>query len=110
MAQTSTDRRQHSRTEIELPATLTRVGGRPLTGPASTVDLSAGGSQLVGPAGFAVADVIQVTISSGDLSVENQGLVVARRPLDDGRAALHVAFKTLDDRSAVDLRRMIDLR
>jgi hypothetical protein len=110
MGRTTTERRRHGRIEIELPATLARVGGRPLTGPASTVDVSAGGTQLVGPAGFAVADVIRVTITSGDLSVEHQGLIVARRPLDAGRATLHVAFKSLDDRSADDLERMIDLR
>jgi hypothetical protein len=109
MATADTERRQHSRADIELPAQLVRVGGRALAGSASTVDLSEGGARLVGPATFAVGDVVVVTIASGDLSIEHQGLIVGRQPLAAAAATLHVAFKTVEEEARRNIRRLIDL-
>lgn len=100
-----TERRAHLRREVALPVAVGRVGGRPLLGRGTTVDVSEGGARLAGPSGFSVGDVVVVTIDapSGDLSVSNQGLVVGVSP------DLHVAFRSMEDDAAVDLRRVLDL-
>ena len=108
MGATGSERRQHDRTQVDLPVTLERVGGRPLTGEASTVDLSAGGARLVGPAAFAVGDVVHLTITGKDMSLEHQGLIVERRPTTGKRATLHVAFRTLGESETLDLRRLLE--
>lgn len=109
VASTHTERRAHTRADVALPATVERVGGRRVTGPATTIDLSEGGVRLRGPASFATGDVVRVTITSGDLSVANQGLVVGQVPESDDVATFNVAFRTLDERSTIDLRRLLDL-
>ena len=108
MADTETERRQHTRTEIALPATIERVTGRPLAGEGSTVDLSIGGARLVGPSGFAVGDVVRIAISGDGVTIEHQGLVVGRQEgKTKSKATLHVAFKSLDEQTTIDLRRLI---
>lgn len=82
--------------------------GRPLQSDASTIDLSEGGARLVGPASLAVGDVVRVTITGGDVRVEQQGLVVGHEPAANDEATLNIAFKSLDEREVVDLRRLID--
>ncbi|HVM10480.1 MAG TPA: PilZ domain-containing protein [Acidimicrobiales bacterium] len=109
MASTRTERRQHDRTAVELAATIERISGRPLTGSATTVDLSLGGARLVAPAGFGVGDVVKVALASGDVSIEHQALVVGRQEATRSTATLNLAFKSLDDRSAEVLRRVLDL-
>ena len=111
MAKTGTERRQHERAEIQLPATIERVVGRALAGPATTVDLSEGGARLVGPGGFAVGDVVRVSITGDDVGIEHQGLVVGRttEKATSKTATLHVAFKSLDEPTTIDLRRLIGL-
>ena len=95
---------------MELSARVERVGSRAsMSGPATTVDLSEGGVRLKAPAAFAVGDVVRVTITSGDLSVEHQGLVVGRQTDSTKRATLNVAFRTPDERTSVDLRRLMAL-
>jgi len=109
MAETQTERRQHPRTEVALAASIERIGGRALSGASSTLDISEGGARLRGPAGFAVGDVVKVTLRSHDVSIEQQGLVVGRQDATGGEAILNVAFKTLDERRTVDLRRLLEL-
>lgn len=109
MASTRTERRQHDRTTVALQATIERVGGRPLTGAATTTDLSEGGACVVAPAGFLVGDVVRLALRSDDISVEHQGLVVGRQDDSSKTARLNIAFKSLDDRTAAGLRRLIDL-
>ena len=109
MAETETERRRHPRTEIELVATIERVGGRSLSGAGSTVDISEGGARLRGPAGFGVGDVVKVTLTGGDVAIVQQGLVVGRQDAAGSEAILNVAFKTLDEERTVDLRRLIEL-
>lgn len=104
---TTTDRRRHERTEIALEGTITRVAGRPLTGPSATIDLSEGGARLLGPTGFTVGDVVKVSITRGDTNVERQGLVVRCEPTTAERATLHVAFRTTAGSDTVDLRELI---
>ena len=106
-ATTTTERRQHQRTEIELEGTITRAAGRALTGPSATIDLSEGGARLLGPSGFVVGDVVRVAITRGDTAVERQGLVVRCEPASRGRSTLHVAFRTTEHRDTVDLRALI---
>ena len=88
--------------------TIERVGGRPCSGSGSTVDLSEGGARLLGPAAFVVGDVVRVTLTGDDVAVEQQGLVVGRQETDGGQVKLNIAFKTLDERGTIDLRRLID--
>lgn len=109
MAETETERRRHPRTEVELAATIERVGGRPLTGAGSTLDISEGGARLRGPASFAVGDVVRVTLTGDDVAIEQQGLIVGRKGAKSGQATLNIAFKTLDERRTIDLRRLIEL-
>ena len=109
MAETETERRRHPRTEVELSVTVEKIGGRSVSGAGSTIDLSEGGARLLGPAALAVGDVVLVTLTGADLSVEQQGLVVGRTGGTRGQATLNVAFKTLDDERTIDLRRLIDL-
>jgi hypothetical protein len=109
MAETETERRRHPRTEIELAATIERVGGRALSGAGTTVDISEGGARLKGPNGFGVGDVVRVTLTGDDVAIVQQGLVVGRQDTTDGEAILNVAFKTLDEDRTVDLRRLIEL-
>lgn len=108
MANTQAERRQHTRTEIAVPATLERVTGRPLAGNGSTIDLSIGGARLVGPSAFAVGDVVRLALAGDGVTIEHQGLVVGKQ---DGpsksMATLHVAFKSLDEQKTIDLRRLI---
>ena len=108
MASTTTERRQHPRTAIELDASLERIGGRPLSGSASTIDLSEGGACFVGPAGFAVGDVVMVRIARGDVSIERQALVVGRQPRSSKQAVFNLAFKILDGHDPADVRRILD--
>ena len=103
-----TDRRQHERVEVRLPAQLLRLGGRELAVPSETLDLSEGGARVTAGPGFAVGDVVRLTIDGGELTVEHQGLVVGAETVGDG-LTLNVAFKSFDDAKAVDLRRIIDL-
>ena len=103
-----TERRQHERVEVRLPAQLLRLGSRDLEVAAQTLDLSEGGARVSAGAGFSVGDVVRLTIQGGELTIEHQGLVVGAEPTGDG-AVLNVAFKSFDDAKAVDLRRMIDL-
>lgn len=108
MANAPAERRVHNRSEVELSATVERVGGRPsVSGEATTVDLSEGGVRLRGPAALAVGDVVRVTIASGGLSVAHQGLVVGRQAEPRKRAVLNVAFRTLDESASIDLRRLM---
>lgn len=107
MANTTTDRRQHDRTEVSLSATVERVGGRPLADTASTVDLSEGGARLLGPAAFAVGDVVRVTITSGDLAIERQALIVGRTASTGKKATLNVAFKSPESSDIDELRRLL---
>ena len=110
MADTQSERRNHVRSDVELSGSIERVGGRAtVSGPATTVDLSEGGVRLKGPAAFAVGDVVRVTINSGDLSVEHQGLVVGREAVSTKLATLRIAFKTPDERTSIDLRRLMAL-
>jgi hypothetical protein len=99
------ERRAHPRHEVALPATVTRVGGRALEATGSTLDLSEGGAQVSGAAGFSVGDVVVVSITGDGIAVANQGLVVGASPAGD----LHVAFKSLDDDAVVDLRKLLEL-
>lgn len=108
MAETQTERRQHPRTEVELAATIERMGGRPLSGTGSTVDISEGGARLRGPGTFAVGDVVKVTLMGDDVAIEQQGLVVGRQDASGAEAILNVAFKTLDERRTIDLRRLLE--
>ena len=108
MANTTTERRQHPRTSIELDASLERIGGRPLSGSASTIDLSEGGACFVAPAGFGVGDVVKVRIARGDVSIERQALVVGRQARSTKQAVLNVAFKILDGHDPADVRRILD--
>lgn len=103
-----TDRRRGPRTTLGLPATLQRLGARTATGMAMTCDLSEGGARLVGPDTFDVGDVVIVTISSGELTIENQGLIVGHQQGSDSTAMLNVAFKTVGDRDLAVLRQIID--
>ena len=111
MADTTTDRRQHDRTEVALDATVERVAGRPLAGPASTIDVSEGGARLLGPVALTVGDVVRVSIRRGDLTVERQALIVGRQsaPGSPDQAMLNVAFKTPGYTDTGDLRRIIEL-
>jgi hypothetical protein len=110
VADTQVERRIHARSDVALSGRIERVGGRSsVSGPATTVDLSEGGVRLRGPAGFAVGDVVRVTVSSGDLSVEHQGLVVGREAASSKRATLRIAFRTPDERTTIDLRRLMAL-
>ena len=110
MANAHAERRTHARSELALAASIERVGARAtVSGSATTVDLSEGGVRLKGPAAFAVGDVVRITITSGDLSVEHQGLVVGRQAASTKLATLHVAFRTPDERTSTDLRRLIAL-
>lgn len=110
MANAHAERRTHARSDVALSASVKRVGGRAdVFGPATTLDLSEGGVRLKGPAAFAVGDVVRVTITNGDLSVEHQGLVVGRQADSTKRATLNVAFKTPDERACIDLRRLMAL-
>lgn len=107
MTQTDTERRQHPRTEIALPVRIQRVTGRTLAGEGSTIDLSIGGARIVGPADFAVGDVVRIAVTAA-LDGEHQALVVARTAgPSKTTATLHVAFKSLDERTTIDLRRLI---
>ena len=81
-----------------------------MAGSASTVDLSEGGARLVGPAGFAVGDVVVVTITSDDISIEHQALVVGRQANDADTATLNLAFKTVGERGTAEIRRLIEAR
>ena len=96
---------------MELAASIERVGGRAsVSGAASTVDLSEGGVQLKASAAFAVGDVVRVTITSGEVSVEHQGLVVGREAASSKQlATLRIAFRTPDERTSIDLRRLMAL-
>jgi hypothetical protein len=109
MASTRTERRQHDRSAVELAATIERISGRPLSGPATTVDLSLGGARVVAPGGFGVGDVVRLALTSGDLSIEHQALVVGRQDESRSSVTLNLAFKSLDDRSAEVLRRVLDM-
>lgn len=110
MANAHAERRIYARSEVELSASVERVGGRAgLTGPATTLDLSEGGVRLKGPLAFAVGDVVRVTITSGDLSVAHQGLVVGRQAGASKQATINVAFRTPDERTSIDLRRLMEL-
>lgn len=109
MAETQTERRQHPRTEVRLAATVERIGGRALSGAGTTLDISEGGARLVGPAAFAVGDVVKVMLTGDDVAIEQQGLVVGRTDGTGGQATLHVAFKSLDEDRSIDLRRLIEL-
>lgn len=108
MAETETERRRHPRTEVELSVTVEKIGGRAISGAGSTIDISEGGARLVGPAALVVGDVVRVTLTGSDVSVEQQGLVVGRQEAARGQATLNIAFKTLDDQRTIDLRRLID--
>lgn len=99
-----TERRVHARHDRSLPATVTRIGGRALEATGSTVDLSEGGVRVAGTPGFAVGDVVLVSIAADGVAVSNQGLVVGSSPAGD----LHVAFKSLDEHAVVDLRTLLD--
>lgn len=77
-----------------------------MTGMAMTCDLSEGGVRLVGPDGFNVGDVVLVTITSGDLTIEQQGLIVGRHDDSDDTAMFNVAFKTLSEHDISVVRRM----
>ena len=109
MGTTTTERRLHERTEIELDGTITRVAGPALVGAAATVDLSEGGARLTGPAGFVVGDVVRLSIERDDVVVERQGLVVARHPQPGSKktATLHIAFRTTPGADPLDLRELI---
>ena len=110
MGTTTTERRLHERTEIELDGTITRVAGPALAGAAATVDLSEGGARLTGPAGFVVGDVVRLSIERDDVAVERQGLVVARHPSTGSKkttATLHIAFRTTPGADTLDLRELI---
>lgn len=102
------ERRQHHRKDVELDATIERISGRSFAAPAATIDLSEGGARLTGPAAFGVGDVVRVTITTEDISVENQGLIVGRQPGSGGQATLNVAFRTPDEEQAAKLRRVIN--
>lgn len=103
-----TERRQHERVEVRLPAQLLRLGGRELAVSAETLDLSEGGARVAAGPGFSVGDVVRLTIDGGELIVEHQGLVVGAETRADG-VVVNVAFKSFDDAKAIDLRRIIDL-
>jgi hypothetical protein len=110
MADTQGERRVHARSDVKLSASVERVGGRSsVSGPATTVDLSEGGVRLKGPAALAVGDVVRVTITTADLSVERQGLVVGRQAGASKQATLHVAFKTPDARTSIEMGRLLEL-
>lgn len=100
------DRRQTSRTALGLPASLERLGVTATRGMAMTCDLSEGGVRLVGPDHFNVGDVVLVTITSGDLTIEQQGLIVGRSDDSDDTAMFNVAFKTLSEHDVALVRRM----
>ncbi|HEX4978486.1 MAG TPA: PilZ domain-containing protein [Acidimicrobiales bacterium] len=107
MVRTTTERRRHERTPIELDATIERIGGRPLSASASTLDLSEGGACFVGPDGFGVGDVVRVRISRGELAVERQALVVGKTAQAAKRAALNLAFKMLDGHDPAVIERIL---
>lgn len=107
---TVTDRRQSPRTPVGLPAAITRLGLTKGTGIATTRDLSEGGACLVGPDTFRVGDVVRVTVTCGDLRIEQQGLVVGRNNERDGGATFNVAFKTPTDDELDALRQIICIR
>lgn len=107
MANTTTERRQHTRTSIELDARLERLGGRPLSASAKSTDLSDGGACVVAPAGFSVGDVVRVTISRGEVAIERQALVVGRQEVSSKTAALNLAFKVLDGHDPAEVRRIL---
>jgi hypothetical protein len=100
---TTPERRTQRRTSVELEGTITRLAGRPLEGSGVTVDLSDGGARLVGPAAFAVGDVVRVSIPRGDTTLEHRGLVVGRQPKSSGLATLNVAFRTTPRGETTDL-------
>ena len=108
MANTTTERRQHPRTSIELDATLERMGGRPLSGSASTLDLSEGGACFVGPAGFGVGDVVKVRITRGDIAIERQALIVGRQARSSKQAVFNLAFKVLDGHDPDEVRQILE--
>ena len=110
MSEVQAERRQYERVDVALPATVERLGNRPVAISASTVDLSKGGACLVAPDRFAVGDVLRMSIGSGELAVEHQGLVVGHQPRGGDTAILNVAFKTPNEQDLAKLQQLIDLR
>jgi hypothetical protein len=102
------ERRQHQRVEITLPVTVERLGSRSVAASGSTIDLGEGGACLVAPARFAVGDVVELSLGSGELSVRHRGLVVGQQE-HAGTATLNIAFRTPDDDVRTRLRGLIEL-
>ena len=108
MAEVRTERRQHQRVEITLPVTVERLGTRAVSASGSTIDLGEGGACLVAPARFAVGDVVRVSVGSGELAVQHQGLIVGEQK-HAGSATLNIAFRTPDELSRARLRELLDV-
>lgn len=92
---------------MQLAATLTRVGGRAQVETVDTVDISEGGAGVVAPNRFNVGDVVVLSVESGGVSVEHQGLVVGSRPAGRSRRTVNIAFKTMSDQTLRALRQLV---
>ena len=110
MPEVRAERRQYERVNVTLPATVQRLGNRPVATSASTVDLSEGGACLATPDQFVVGDVVLLSIGPGELAVQHQGLIVGHKSRAGDTAILNIAFKTPSEQELARLQQLIDLR